>query len=282
MDHDVFISFASEDKEPATAVCSALEHSGIKCWIAPRDVRAGEAWGQAIASAIKSSSIFILIHSSSCNMSHQVVRQLGIAADKNIQILPVRIEDVIPSRDLQYYLSSVQWFDAFPPPLEDHLDKLIEVVQSMIPRSHIVAPKVIEAQLPKHQTKGYIFLSYVKEDFNIVHIIAEFLKKKGYAYWEYLEGDRDYHGALYQELEEKINGAAAFMCIVSDRWRASDWAASEYIYARETKIPIFVIQADELKRPMPMILNLQTRIDLTEDKEKALSILDRELKKKGL
>jgi hypothetical protein len=41
MAHDVFISYASEDKTVADAVCAMIESQGVRCWIAPRDVLPG-------------------------------------------------------------------------------------------------------------------------------------------------------------------------------------------------------------------------------------------------
>jgi hypothetical protein len=45
MAHDVFISHSSKDKLTADAICHSLEQNGIRCWIAPRDVRAGANYG---------------------------------------------------------------------------------------------------------------------------------------------------------------------------------------------------------------------------------------------
>lgn len=42
MAHDVFISYSSEDKTVADAVCAKLEGQEIRCWIAPRDVPPGK------------------------------------------------------------------------------------------------------------------------------------------------------------------------------------------------------------------------------------------------
>jgi hypothetical protein len=39
MAHDVFISYAEEDKSTANAACTTLESESISCWIAPRDIR---------------------------------------------------------------------------------------------------------------------------------------------------------------------------------------------------------------------------------------------------
>ena len=38
MNHNVFISHSSHDKEIANAICHYLEDGGIRCWIAPRDI----------------------------------------------------------------------------------------------------------------------------------------------------------------------------------------------------------------------------------------------------
>jgi hypothetical protein len=72
------------------------------------------------------------------------------------------------------------------------------------------------------------------------------------------------------------------MTIVSDDWRKSEWVASEFIYAREAIIPIFVIQAKKLTRPLPILLNLQTRIDMSGDFDRGAETLALELSKKGL
>ena len=50
----VFISYASQDKTVADAVCVALENAGVGCWIAPRNVVPGESYAGAIVHAIDS------------------------------------------------------------------------------------------------------------------------------------------------------------------------------------------------------------------------------------
>jgi hypothetical protein len=53
MSHDVFISHSSADKRAADAACALLEARGIKCWIAPRDIRPGSDWGESIINQYK-------------------------------------------------------------------------------------------------------------------------------------------------------------------------------------------------------------------------------------
>jgi hypothetical protein len=51
MAHDVFVSYSSRDSATALAVVSALETAGIRCWMAPRDIKAGDGIGQHVAVA---------------------------------------------------------------------------------------------------------------------------------------------------------------------------------------------------------------------------------------
>ena len=60
MSHDVFISHSSADKRAADAACGLLEARGIKCWIAPRDIRPGSDWGESIITAIEQTRIVLL------------------------------------------------------------------------------------------------------------------------------------------------------------------------------------------------------------------------------
>jgi hypothetical protein len=48
----VFISHSTKDKETAEAICRRLESEGIECWIAPRDIKVGSEWSEAIMRGI--------------------------------------------------------------------------------------------------------------------------------------------------------------------------------------------------------------------------------------
>jgi hypothetical protein len=115
MSHDVFISYASEDKEVAERVCRALEEQDIPCWIAPRDIPFGVDYEEAIVDAISASPLLVLILSASSNRSPYVRREIQSACAENsaTQIIPFRIEDIPYSKTLRFYLGSTQWLDAY-------------------------------------------------------------------------------------------------------------------------------------------------------------------------
>ena len=58
---DVFLSYATPDKEAAFRLCRLLEEQGIACWIAPRDVTPGADYGEAIIRAIEGTAATILL-----------------------------------------------------------------------------------------------------------------------------------------------------------------------------------------------------------------------------
>lgn len=131
MAHDVFVSYSAKDKAVAETVCSALESNGIKCWIAPRDIYAG-SYSVSIIRAISKCRIMVLIFSASSNKSKQVINEVERATSKGKVVYPFRIEEVSPSEELELFVSSEQWLDAYAPPLDDHLKRLTINVKRLL------------------------------------------------------------------------------------------------------------------------------------------------------
>jgi hypothetical protein len=121
MEFDVFVSYSHPDKAAADAACATLEQNGIRCWIAPRDIVPGMDWSESIINAIEDAKVFVLIFSQHANVSKQIKREVERAVNKGLPIIPVRIEDAVPSKALEYFISTPHWLDAFTPPLEERL-----------------------------------------------------------------------------------------------------------------------------------------------------------------
>ena len=122
MAHDVFISYSTLDKTVADAVCGVLERVGVRCWIAPRDMRPGIDYGEGLLKAIE--QVLVLVFSEHANCSRHVQLELERAVSKELAILPFKIDETKPTRSIDYFLSSPHRPDAMTPPLERHLEKL--------------------------------------------------------------------------------------------------------------------------------------------------------------
>jgi len=127
--HDVFISYATEDKATADAVCAGLEKKGIACWIAPRDIDASEAYDDEIVKGITAARMMVVIFSASIFQSQYVKSEVECAFSKRARIFPFRIEDVLPRGGYELYLKRSQWLDAIHPPLEDAIARLAASIQ---------------------------------------------------------------------------------------------------------------------------------------------------------
>jgi len=136
---DVFVSYSQADRECAFRLVAHLESRGIGVWVAPRDISPAADWAEAIIEAISGSRLMVLVFSAHCNGSPQVRREVERAVHREIPILPFRIEDVLPARSLEYFLSTPHWLDAFPPPREPHFERATTHIESLL-RGPAAAP----------------------------------------------------------------------------------------------------------------------------------------------
>ena len=132
MAHDVFISYSSKDKPIADAACAYLERESIRCWIAPRDIRPGQNYGAAIVEGLNACDILVIIFSGNSNNSVHVVKEVERAVSKESVVVPFRVEDVVPSAAMEYFLSSEHWLDAITKPMDSHLQKLVHTIKVLM------------------------------------------------------------------------------------------------------------------------------------------------------
>jgi len=275
----VFISHASRDRPAAEAICGHLEGNAVSCWMTPRDLCPGTPCDDQMAAAIDGCYAIVAVMSPHANSSPHVVSELCRGTARGKRVLPVLVAETELSGAMASLFSAPAWIKAFPQPVEQHLAGLVETVRRLLRKGDAGVRNGTDSPA---RSRGYVFVSYVAQDRNYMQRMTPFLRGRGYAYWDYQAGDREYGNTLHHELEDRIREAAAFLCIVSDRWRQSDWVAKECIFAKDVGVPIFVAQVEPLTQPCPILLNDQTRIDMSADFERGLVTLDDEFAKAGL
>jgi TolB-like protein/tetratricopeptide (TPR) repeat protein len=122
---DAFISYASQDTAIANAVVAALERHGLKCWIAPRDVRAGALYADEIIRAINDTNNLVLVLSASAIASTHVGKEVERASSKRRPIVTLRIDAARLTTALEYFLSESQWIDLVSEGTEAAFAKLV-------------------------------------------------------------------------------------------------------------------------------------------------------------
>ena len=128
MDHEVFISYSTQDKTIADAVCHSLEESSIPCWIAPRDEVSGESFAKQIMQAIKNCKVIVLIFSENSNNSEHVENEIDKGFKSGKPIIPFMIDKTEMNDELGYYLGRKHWLIAYP----DYREKTADLVSSIL------------------------------------------------------------------------------------------------------------------------------------------------------
>jgi hypothetical protein len=145
--HDVFVSYSSQNKTVADAICATLEGREIRCWIAPRDIAPGADWAGSIIEAIETSRAMVLVFSRHTNQSQQVLREVERAVNASLAIVPFRIEDVPFSKSFAYFLSSTHWMDAMTPPLRARIEELSDTVGRLVGGPDVLGARELDAEL---------------------------------------------------------------------------------------------------------------------------------------
>lgn len=131
MNHDVFISYSSLDKEAAQAICHTLEQNEIRCWMAPRDIPPGSEYGDLIDEAIKSSTVVVVLFSETAAKSLWVKGELNIAFEEQKTIIPFRLDKTPLQGQNRVILNQKHWIDAYPDYKTKFNDLVCAVAQSI-------------------------------------------------------------------------------------------------------------------------------------------------------
>jgi tetratricopeptide (TPR) repeat protein len=129
MPRDVFISYHSADLASAERIRALLERNGISCWISTHDLPPGNAWPVEIQDGIRRSHVMLLILSSNTKHSRHIAREVALADENRLRIVPFYIENVAPPPEVAYYLADLQRIDGSGPQFESGVRKLIEFIR---------------------------------------------------------------------------------------------------------------------------------------------------------
>ena len=130
MERIVFISYSSQDKPIADAICRQLKENGIQYWIDRRDIGPG-LWADDIMDGLHRSEVFVVVVGHNSIASQEVLKEVTEATKTCKFILPFKVDDEMLSKGLQYHLGPYQWLDAATPPLEERIGELLECIEHL-------------------------------------------------------------------------------------------------------------------------------------------------------
>ena len=129
----VFISYASQDTAVAAALVEALERYDITCWMAPRDVKPGALYADAIVRAISAAKALVLVLSERAIASSHVSKEIERASSKKRPIIALRIDAAPLTPALEYFLSESQWVEVQAGNIDAAYVKLVDAIREPVP-----------------------------------------------------------------------------------------------------------------------------------------------------
>ena len=131
MDPKIFITYSSKDQKVARTICTALENRGLICWISARNVKPGQNYQEQIVRAIRAARVMVLVFTANANNSNEIKKELALASQNNLVVIPVRIEDVAPNEAFAYEFATRQWIDLFED-WEKSISELVELIAAIL------------------------------------------------------------------------------------------------------------------------------------------------------
>jgi hypothetical protein len=150
MTSPIFLSYSSKDHAIAETICNALENRGLTCWMSSRDIGPGENFQVSILRAIRSAGMMLLVFSGNSNNSDEVKKEIALAGQHKLLVVPVRVEDVVPEEAFQYELATRQWIDLFEN-WEQAIERLAAQIRSVIHPAQAQGAAVGELPIQPHE-----------------------------------------------------------------------------------------------------------------------------------
>ena len=113
MSAEVFISYASQDRERIIDLVKRLDTAGVSVWIDQMSIEGATMWSQEIVAAIRNCKVLILAISENSADSENVVKEVALASEGRKRILPVYLASAEIPESMAYQLAGIQRVEFF-------------------------------------------------------------------------------------------------------------------------------------------------------------------------
>ena len=114
----VFLSYASQDVEPARRIADALRAFGVEVWFDQSELRGGDTWDQKIRKQIRECALFVPVISANTNARAEgyfrlewklAVDRSHLMADDAPFLIPIVIDSTADAARVPDKFREVQW-----------------------------------------------------------------------------------------------------------------------------------------------------------------------------
>ena len=107
----VFVSYSRHDEETVDEIVTELEKAGHRIWIDRAGIEGAASWRAEIVEALSEAQFLVFFASEKSFASMNVGKELAMASDENLTIIPVLLEDCEPSGAGKFVVAGLQRID---------------------------------------------------------------------------------------------------------------------------------------------------------------------------
>jgi TIR domain-containing protein len=115
---EVFVSYASHDRERVMTVASSLQSHEVSLWLDQHRIAGGANWAREIVQAIRSCKILLLMCSNAAMRSRAVAQEVQLAWKYQLGYLPLLLERTSFPEQVEFFLEGCQWIEVLDRPTE--------------------------------------------------------------------------------------------------------------------------------------------------------------------
>jgi TIR domain-containing protein/uncharacterized protein DUF4384 len=126
---EVFISYASADRERVLPIADQLAAAGVSVWLDTYKIEGAARWAEEIVRGIKSCKVFLLMCSDAAMRSWAVKQELQLAGECQKRLLPLILRQTNFPDQMRFFLAGWQWIEVLDHPTEEWLPCVLRALQ---------------------------------------------------------------------------------------------------------------------------------------------------------
>lgn len=149
----IFLSYSRNDDGPAKSIVGGLQRAGFTVWMDVEGIGGGRQWRNQIVQAIAEAGVLIVLMSPNSMRSSNVRKEIDLAEEAGVRILPVEINPVDVPDALKFQLAGIQIVDVWRDSQAGHAKLVAALDQIGIRRVQAVASSSSSRQSPKNNDR---------------------------------------------------------------------------------------------------------------------------------
>ena len=243
---DIFLSYATEDRERGRLVYSALaDHGWSVFW--DRAIPPGKTWRLFLEEQLARARAILVLWTVASVESSWVVEEAEEGKRRQM-LIPVLLDSVrVPVSFRTIQSADLSGWSGDP-----NDPRLLSLIQDI---EHIIGSPPTKAVVPKEPIirPGNVFISYSREDNDYVQNLIGFLRNSGLSAWA---DDRiDYGDLWWRTIVANIRSCIAIVVVMTPNSEHSKWVEREVMFADNLGKPIFPLLRDG--EGFPLLIGVQ-------------------------